>query len=352
MSLRVTLVQEYPDKPYFTGSDVIGNVVCAFNEPKRFKSISIKFVGSSRVHWTERRSSGSGRRRRTRTISYTSTEVYVDQTHCLWNKEQSLDGNFPPGEHCFPFTFSIPLTAPSAFEGTVGRIRYTLQARISTGLFKFDHTVDVIIPVQQLVTITDPGLLQPHRQEAQKVVCCLCCASGPVILSVAVPKTGFYIGESFSSHVSIENGSRSSITLNAIISQNVFYSAQGKQRRSQKSLISIGSDAIESQATREWDPIIQIPPTDIVQENCCQNIKVHYVLIVTAQIPLALNLSTKVPLKLGNMQQNDADNPSIQPEPLLAAQSCTTSPPTAPVSWTTFDPPTSEKSLADISTPP
>ena len=53
------------------------------------------------------------------------------------------------------------------------------------------------------------------------------------------------------------------------------------QRRSQKSLIRIGSDAIESQATREWDPIIPRIAVKII-------IKVHYVLIVTAQIPLAL----------------------------------------------------------------
>ena len=155
--LRISLVQERTDQIYFTGSSITGSLLLSVTEPKDYKHVSIRFGGKAHVHWTE----GSGEN----STSYNATEPYIDEKIILWSSDQSPDGKLDPGEYNWPFTFTIPSNVPSSFEGTAGNIRYSLEGRIGTGLMKFDHKVEVRIPVQQVVSITDPQLLEPVRQE-------------------------------------------------------------------------------------------------------------------------------------------------------------------------------------------
>ena len=302
----------------YSGGAVSGNLLLSVDEPKSFKRILVQFSGKSHVHWTERRRTNhghsdqhrSGHHSHTETRSYTSTETYAELEAAVWDSQQSLDGKLAPGQYNWPFSFNIPPNAPSSFEGSVGYIRYSLVGKIVTGLLKFNHSVELRVPVQQLVKISDPRLLQPVRQEDQKTVCCLCCASGPIVLTVALPKTGFCIGESFQLHASLENGSSRQVTITATITQSVTYYAQGGSSHSGKTLVNIESDEIDPQASRDWDPTVQIPTSDvdIFQDSTCRNIVVAHLMIVACQIPGAIDLSVSFPLVLGNCreEQNSA----------------------------------------------
>ena len=299
-TLSIALEQSRPDQPFYTGTNLSGTLYITIDEPKNYKYVTLQFVGRADVHWTESHSSGSGRHRRTHTRHYNSTEVYIDLTLTLWTPAQSPDGRLPPGQRAFPFRFTIPPTAPSSFRGSVGSIEYTLLARIGTGLFKFDHRIEAKIPVQQLVAVTDPRLLQPVRQELRKTLCCLCCASGPIVLTVTLPKTGYCIRETFPLHVFVENGSSRRVYLSAAISQRILYTAQGHHRHVNKDLTRVASDEVGPHITRDWNPTIEIPVTEIIHENSCFIIKIGYSIVVAVNIPRALNLSTEIPLTLGN----------------------------------------------------
>ena len=52
--------------------------------------------------------------------------------------------------------------------------------------------------------------------------------------------------------------------MNVVIGQRVLYTAQHNLKRTNKTLICVGSDQIEPRATHEWDPTIQVPPAEIV----------------------------------------------------------------------------------------
>ena len=305
-NLRIGLVQTTPNQPYYPGSTITGSLLLDVDEPKSYNQILIHFSGRSYVHWTETHSTGTGEHRRTETRHYTSSEAYVDVASPLWSKQQSPDGKLAPGQYSWPFSFNIPPTAPSSFEGSVGHIRYSLVGKIVTGLFKFDHNVELRVPVQQLVKISDPRLLQPVRQEVQKTVCCLCCASGPIVLTVALPKTGFLIGESLQLQASLENGSNRRLTMLVNIAQHIVYRAQGHRHGGGNTFVSVGSDEIEPQASRNWDPTIQVPnDVTIIHETSCSNIAISYSLSVICRIPRALNLTVVVPLQLGNCRDED-----------------------------------------------
>ena len=306
-NLRIGLVQSAPNQAYYPGSTITGSLLLDVDEPKSYNEILIHFSGRSYVHWSESHTTGSRRNRRRVTRHYSSSEAYVDLVSPLWNSQQSPDGKLAPGQYSWPFSFEIPPTAPSSFEGSVGHIRYSLVGKIVTGLFKFDHNVELRVPVQQLVKISDPRLLQPVREEVQKTVCCLCCASGPIVLTVALPKTGFLLGESIQFHASLENGSNRLVTMNASIVQHIVFHAQGHRRFGGKTFVSVASDAVEPQASRNWEPTIQTPTSevDIVHETSCGNINISYTLTVVCQIPRALNLSTAFRLQLGNCRDED-----------------------------------------------
>ena len=306
-----------PNQPFCPGSSVSGRVLVDVNKPKSYKRIFIKFFGEACVEWTERRDGGGGPGSGVCVVPYTWSEVYVDVEQTLWTVNQSPDGHLAPGKYKFPFCFEIPPNVPTSFEGTVGSIRYTLHGRIATGPLKIDQRIKSTIRVQQVVNISDPHLLQPVCQEVQKTVCGLCSHSDPIVLTVTLSKTGYYVGETLPLHVTIRNGSSRCITLNASLCQSVQYTANGHHQYSKRTLVSIVSDKIAPQITRDWDPALQIPAADheIMDEHSCSNIKISYSLTITVIIPLGRNLSTEIPLKLGYVDEQPPLGFPSQPDP-------------------------------------
>ena len=274
---------------YHPGSTVTGSLLLDIDEPKKYKQILVQFSGKSFVRWGE--SNGH----------QTKNCVSINGVAPLWDSRQSPDGKLPPGQYNWPFCFAIPPSAPSSFEGELGNIRYMLVGRIVNGALKLNHDVTALIAVQQLVKITDPCLLQPVRKEVQKTGY-LFCTSQPIIMSVVIPKTGFYIGESFQLHVSLENGSNRQVYLTATLKEYVTYYASGRSRRISRSLYVIRTSNIERQQTADVDKTIMIPlaDMDIMDKPSYGNIRVMHCIKVTCHIPLAYNLSTTIPLELAN----------------------------------------------------
>jgi len=56
------------------------------------------------------------------------------------------------GTHRYPFTFSLPATVPSSFEGVHGSVRYTAEAKMERP-WKFDHTTRSAFTVISLVDL-------------------------------------------------------------------------------------------------------------------------------------------------------------------------------------------------------
>ena len=312
-----------------------GNVLLDISKPKSYKQVVIQFTGRSYVHWTEtetivRRSRSGG----PSTRNYSSTENYVNESLVLWNSEQSQDVKLAPGHHNFPFQFDLPSSLPSPFEGTVGNIRYTLTVKIFTGLLKCKKSVEFHVPVQAIVNVSAPRLLQPVRREVGKTVESLCCAAQRVALTVALPKTGFCIGHLIQVHTSLENGSNRSVTITASVVQRVTYSAEEKQKSSCNQLVAVRSTPIRSRSSKDWDPTIEIPTAGVAIIQNCRNITVNHFLNITCQISFAGDLTAEIPIELGTcheVQSVPVINPAIQQgPPQLATTQTPPLQPTAP----------------------
>ena len=292
------VLNDPPRKVYLPGMIITGTVFAVNDEPKNYKAINVKIAGFAHVQWTESRG-------RTTEI-YKSHEDYITTFVNVWDKDTSAGGGqFPVGSYQFPF--SLPLIGnniPASYEGSVGRIRYTIEARVvKDGLLKRDIVCESIIKVENIVKINRPNLLQPQTMEIQKTLCCLCCASGPIVITTSIPRTGYCVGlDSIPMEISVENGSSQQVRQIIVsIHKLVNYTAQGNCRIDRRTLATIASEPIRAHNTIIWQPSpLAIPDTPATLTNC-GILQVTYYLQIKATISWAINPSIKIPIFLGNV---------------------------------------------------
>ena len=301
---------------YHPGDTITGRLLVDVNYPKSFNQIAVIFIGSCYVRLTRE---GPNARGESVVDHYTSSEAYVDLVAPLWNSQQSPDGKLPPGQYNWPFSFNLPPTAPSSFEGSVSNIRYSLVAGNMVTDTKLQYRVEQRIDMQELMKITDyPRWLTPvHQQvcEDEERVRYLCCTSrcDPVAMTVTVPKTGFYLGESFQLHASLENGTRSRcIQMTALVEKEVCYHAEGRRDCERETILQVESDWIEPQEIRNWDPTLTIPTTENISV-ITTYITVCYTLYIAYGWPT--RRIACIPLQLGNCQDEEETAPTVQSEP-------------------------------------
>ena len=302
-----------PEGVYFPGMMVTGTVTAETDVPKDYKQIKVQLVGKADVHWVERhhdrRAGHAGHDRRT--VHYRSDEQYIDCAAVLWDKDNAGGSAFPVGIHNYNFSFQLAgPKLPASFKGTVGQIRYTVEARVvKQGLLKRDTTATAIIPLHNTVTINSPQLMSPVSMKVQKTLCCWCCASGPIVMNVQIPRTGFCIkNDSIPIKVSVENGSSREIRqVIASIHKQVVYTARGSHRHDETNrhdsdnIATIGSELITPHNSIVWRPNpLTIPETSPTLTSCAI-IQVNYLLRVTAAISWGINPCINIPITLGNV---------------------------------------------------
>ena len=149
-----------PNGLYFPGSTISGTLLLTTDESKEYKAIQVSLSGFSHVRWSESRGSGHSQY----AVHYTSRVAYLDLVAVVWDKNQhGSGGKLPPGSHQWPFVFVLQArNLPPSYEGTFGRIRYTVTAKIvKDALLKFDTKAEVRLTVGNVVPVNRPNLLQP-----------------------------------------------------------------------------------------------------------------------------------------------------------------------------------------------
>ncbi|XP_077991740.1 arrestin domain-containing protein 3-like [Glandiceps talaboti] len=199
---------------YNAGEAVNGCVVVELSEPLQCRGVRVTFIGEGRVRWTE--SEGSGDHRRS--VTYSSSTVYFNECVTLWGKEvgnkSGENPTLPAAVHQFPFRFQLPPTGlPSSFEGIrYGSVRYIIKSNIDRP-WKFDHNSKRAFTVSgfplDLNRIPDATIAQ--QDENQKTVCCLCCASGPIIMTATIDRKGYVPGDTIMTGIDVSNNSSRNI---------------------------------------------------------------------------------------------------------------------------------------------
>ena len=173
-----------------------------------------------------------------------------------------------------------------------------------------------------LTDINTRQLTVPLSRSIEKTLCCLCCASGPISLSVKTDRGGYCPGESIAISTEAENHSNRRITcVRATLKQKVVYRGAPEYITGYKVI-----QRIEAYSSSNWsNKLLRIPIT-APSINSCRVLNLLYVLTVSLGISRASDLQVTIPITIGNVPFQGVDLAKNGAETYPASQNLPSAP--------------------------
>nr|XP_017501888.2 arrestin domain-containing protein 2 isoform X3 [Manis javanica] len=150
-------------EPVFSGGQAVaGRVLLKLTGSARVSALKLRARGRALVHWTELRSAGPST---AYTESYSECVDVVSHRATLLAPDRGETTTLPPGRHEFPFSFQLPPTLVTSFEGKHVSVRYCIKATLhrpwvpacqARKVFTVIEPVDINTPAL-LVCVDIPG---------------------------------------------------------------------------------------------------------------------------------------------------------------------------------------------------
>ena len=282
----------------YPGSTVRGFVLVAVDKAKDYKQITVRLSGRAQVQWQVR--SGSGNTETV--ILYHNCVSYIDGKYILWSRDGILSGQFPIGEHTYPFEFLLPENIPSSLETSTGQIRYEVEAEISQSRrLKLNHKISTVLTVKGKETI--PSIcMTPKSVDMTNHTKWCCFDFGPVSVTCHLPQTGFSPGDSITLNMYVENESTKNIRVRtSLYREYVFFSSGGDKQVEGKHVSSLLSDQIHAGVlTSLQDICLKIPVDAPMTLRNCSCISVEYCIFIKTVTPFGSSTEKRVPLLIAN----------------------------------------------------
>ncbi|XP_070689822.1 arrestin domain-containing protein 3-like [Pempheris klunzingeri] len=317
-SLKVTYNPINEKNTFTTGDCITGEVRLEVAKDCQIESLEIKFKGKAEVMWTERHGQT--------TVVYRSKEKYFSvkhdfirganvggddsQTLVINQNYETYRSVVAPGCHVYPFTFQIPhQNMPSSFNGSVGKVVYSLDAKLSRSMRINTKDSTKINFVSSSDLSSDPGLMVPQHESKDKKMNLF--TSGAVAMDVKIEKTGFFQGERLRVLASIQNSSSREIKPKYCVYTKHSFFARGKRRVHTKDLLKEVGEPIPPSANQNVTQVIAIPHDAEPTIHNCKIIKVEYRLRVYLDVKYASDPEIKFPIVILPASQVPAVAPPL-----------------------------------------
>ncbi|XP_041793005.1 arrestin domain-containing protein 3-like [Chelmon rostratus] len=299
-SLKVTYNPINENNTFTSGDCVSGLVTLEVAKDCQIESFVVKCKGKAEVLWTERHGNT--------TVVYHSKDKYFSIKHYFIrgknvkddDNQTLLNGDtyssvVAPGCHVYPFTFQIPFQdMPSSFTGSVGKIVYSLEARLGRSMRIDSKDSTKLNFVTKADLTSDPGLMTPQHESKDKKMKLF--TSGTVAMDVNLEKTGFFQGEGLKVLACIQNNSSREIKPKYCVYRKHSFFARGKRRVCTKDLLKEVGEPIPPNADEKVTRVITIPHDMEPSILSCSNIKVEYRLRVYLDVKYASDPQIKFPI--------------------------------------------------------
>ncbi|XP_035494899.1 arrestin domain-containing protein 4 [Scophthalmus maximus] len=320
-SLKVTYNPVNEKNIFITGDMVTGQVTLEVAKECQIDSLLIKFKGKAEVVWTER----CGQT----TVVYHSKDKYFSRKHYFIRGKDVKDNDYAtlltnqhgetyssvvaPGCHVYPFSFQIPVQdMPSSFSGSVGKIVYLLEAKLSRSMRISKKDSAKINFVAKADFIGDPGLMTPQHESKNKKLSFF--NSGTVAMDVDIEKTGFFQGEGLKVLANIQNNSTRAIKPKYTMYKKHSFFAGGKRRVNTRFLFQEVGDPIPPSASEKVTRVITIPHDFEPSILNCSIITAEYRLKVYLDVKYASDPEIKFPIVILPV----TEVPAVAPPPAAA----------------------------------
>ncbi|PIC43226.1 hypothetical protein B9Z55_004034 [Caenorhabditis nigoni] len=225
------------DEPYYVpGNCVRGNLTIRNQSAIHALSLKICIHGEIQTYWTQlekKRHLKSGHpvshcHHHTKPPENKTFKSHINILEGVsqpWSSIDNPSNRIPIGVNIFPFVFQLPFSCPPSFEGTHGRVRYTVHVELNRP-WRLDveaRRAFTVLPIIDLTTI--PKIRNPVMNHACKHSGFL--GSKEVKIKAQLPKSGFVPGEIIPIAISIHNHTKKPLYyLKAQLIQHVHYQAQ------------------------------------------------------------------------------------------------------------------------------
>ncbi|XP_041644129.1 arrestin domain-containing protein 3-like [Cheilinus undulatus] len=284
-----------------SGGDLVtGHISFELTKETKITSITMAVRGKAHVHWSR---GGGGKRSRRRHYSakleFFNLQGYIMQDGNVSGGTTKLQ----PGTHMFPFSCQLPQgDFPSTFHGPHGHIAYTLTVGINRPWHLCKDFVAQLNFVNRFDT-NQPLLGAPLSGSNSKTVCCLCCVSGPVTMTVSTEKKAFTPGETLKLICDFSNASTRTITPKIKLQQRQVYYTISRNSRTMvfKKLEFITGHPINPHTSFVRNEILLTIPTSASPSiSNCSILEVEYFIEVRLCASFSSDLTVLIPIIICN----------------------------------------------------
>lgn len=283
-----------PWNTYYPGQTINGSADFTFDAPKKVRGIFIRFKGECETSWSSNTTRRDAEGKSTQvTVQHTGKEEYFSITYYLVGSKSGNEIELPPGTHKYPFTCALPPTLPSSFEGEFGHVRYTIKVTLDRP-WKFDQETKMAFTVVSHMDLNvNPEYRAPMQLHIEKNFCCCWCKSGPLVVDVNLPVSGYCSGQVIPLDVSCENGSNVNVNdIHIEMRKIVKFRAQVPTAETKESKITIAEmkmGTVSGNSSKNWRETIQVPPLPPSNLTNCSLIDLDYDIKVTC-VPSGMHM--------------------------------------------------------------
>ncbi|XP_048045087.1 arrestin domain-containing protein 3-like [Megalobrama amblycephala] len=291
----------------FTSGDFIsGQVILDVAKETQMYSLSVKIKGKAEVCWSERHKS---------TIVYSDKEKYYSVERFFVLEDETYDNGHgmlrdpsgqpyssvvAPGRHVYPFTFQLPLQHfPPTFKGSVGKIVYTLETKLSRSM-RISSKAKAEFHYVPSLDVSNPELMAPQHGTKDKQMKLF--TSGSVSINIKTEKMGYYLGEGLKVLAKVQNNSSRAIKPKYCLYEKHSFFARGKRKLHTRDLLKEEGEPIEPNSRKTVTKVLPIPPSLTISILNCRILKVEYRLRVCLDVPFALDPEIKFPVVILPLQ--------------------------------------------------
>ncbi|XP_057305066.1 arrestin domain-containing protein 3-like [Hydractinia symbiolongicarpus] len=287
---------------FYPGEDIEGSVDIVMNRSMDMDSIEIICTGKSKVEWEKTVVDEEGERH---VEEYESKEKICEIKKKIFGegKKEKLE----EGSHSFPFSFKLPEKLQTSYEGIHGHIRYVLKMKIKKS-WKKDLKLKRMFVINEIIDSNKDIYRGGPGDNDEKTLGCLCCASGPLVLSANLDRSAYCPGESILIKASVANNtSREMDGLSAKLIQKVEFNAKRKEgagkdeRDIEHTVAKISSGDIKEGGVLNWESEpLHVPPLVPTLQNS-KFIKIKYWVEIHLDVPMGIDMEFKLPVVIATV---------------------------------------------------
>jgi hypothetical protein len=171
-----------------------------------FLGIHVVVCGRAKAFWTETTYSPKS----PKTVEFEGRNTYESEKTYVFGYGNVLATEFAPGFYKYDFAVQLLSFLPASFEGTLGNIRYHIEAVLDIpGIFSDKEVIVVPFILARHDDLNEFPLLRTPVQRDEIKLCGMFWGTQPLTMKVTLPQSGYTPGQKI--HVTVNYENKSSV---------------------------------------------------------------------------------------------------------------------------------------------